>query len=114
MGMLLAVFDGLGVELEGRVHEVFDVLADGRGVNLVDADAMEETAGQLGALGRVLGQVAGDLGALVAGLERVDVKGGSLRSPPRRLRALASLASSPAPHGRGAVRCRTHDTGRRR
>ncbi len=54
------------VELERATHEAAHVLADRRCVDLFGVDAVQQPAGLFGALGRVLGEVAGDLASLLA------------------------------------------------
>ena len=57
-------------ERERRAQVGAHVVADGERVDVVLADAVEHAAGLLGALGRVLGQIAGDPAALLRVAER--------------------------------------------
>ena len=69
----------LGVEVEGGAHVAADVLAHRGAVDVFGVDPVQQPAGLFGALGRVLGQVAGDLAALLARREDADV---DLAAPP--------------------------------
>src|SRR3954470_21182986 len=62
------------VEFEGGAHVALDVFAHRGAVDLVGGDAVQQPAGLFGALGGVLGQVAGDLAALLPGGELREVE----------------------------------------
>ena len=81
----------------------------GARVDAVGRDAVQQAAGLLGALGRVLGQVAGDLAALLTGGELADVE----HLAPAHA-AAAELVRRPARRRRRRRRARPARAARRR